>query len=170
MYKERSGVFETNSSSTHSICITKEMDMEPTYPKKLVFRCEHFGWEEKTLSRPEEKAAYLYASILSLQTKKEVVHSKKIISKILSKVGVSCEFDQPEYFGDDEYCFCDSAGIDHAGEDYHYAFVNGVLGDSDRLLRYLFSEKSFVLTGNDNDATDVEIRATYPHEEYYKGN
>lgn len=49
-------------------------------------------------------------------------------------------------------------------------FVDKTTSNRGRLLRYLFSDESFVLTGNDNSEYDVDICALYPHEEYYKGN
>ena len=54
----------------------------------------------------------------------------------------------------------------------HYTreFVEAVCSDEDRLLRYLFSDKSFIMTGNDNDGTTPHINVDYEHEEYEKWN
>jgi hypothetical protein len=49
-------------------------------------------------------------------------------------------------------------------------FVEAVCTDENKLLHYLFSNKSYVKTGNDNNDYDVEIKVDYPHEEYYKCN
>ena len=167
MYQERRSVFETNSSSTHSICITKDTRADHSYPKKLVFRLGEFGWEHEELFTPEEKAAYLYTSILSLQTKEEAERSKNKIFAVLGEVGIDCEFEQAEYWGDG---WLSNGYVDHAGDGDHYDFVNKTLNNRNRLLRYLFSEQSFVLTGNDNDDYGVGIDVDYPHEECYKGN
>lgn len=167
MRQERRGVFETNSSSTHSICITKDRRNKLIYPSKLVFRCRDFNWEHLRLSSPEEKAAYLYASLLSLRSKKDAENAKNKIYNMLGEVGVDCEFEQAKYFGEG---WCGNAWVDHAGEDEHLDFVNRVLNNRGRLLRYLFSDHSFVLTGNDNEAHDVGVYVDYSHEEYYKGN
>jgi hypothetical protein len=43
MKQIRKGVFETNSSSTHSICIAKDDGL--TIPKSLHFDFGEFGWE-----------------------------------------------------------------------------------------------------------------------------
>lgn len=166
MRQERCGVFETNSSSTHSICITKDRRDRLMYPSKLVFRCRNFNWEHLCLSTPEEKAAYLYASLLSLRNKKDAENAKNKIFNMLGEVGVECEFEQAKYFGG----WCENAHVDHAGEDEHRDFVNKVLSNRGRLTRYLFSDHSFVLTGNDNEGHDVGIYVDYSHEEYYKGN
>lgn len=167
MRQERRCVFETNSSSTHSVCITTERKAELAYPEKLVFRCRDFCWEYQRLSTPDEKADYLYASILSLQSREEAENSKNKIYAMLGELGIECEFEQAKYFGDG---WCENAHVDHAGEDDHLGFVNRVLSNRGRLIRYLFSNQSFVLTGNDNEAHDVGICVDYRHEEYYKGN
>ena len=61
MQKIRKNVFETNSSSTHSICIAK--DMELIIPTSIHFEFGEFGWEVDTLSSVYEKASYLYTGL-----------------------------------------------------------------------------------------------------------
>ena len=56
--------------------------------------------------------------------------------------------------------------IDHGREAED--FVKAVCSDEDTLLHYLFSDKSYVKTGNDNDDEDVDIHVDYPHKEFYK--
>ena len=60
MRQIRNGVFETNSSSTHSICISKEPVKDENVPTYLNIRTDKdFGWETDCYNSPEEKAAYL---------------------------------------------------------------------------------------------------------------
>lgn len=171
MRQERRNVFETNSSSTHSICIATNRNTELTYPEKLYFRCGEFGWEVKRLTSPEDKAAYLYASFLDLYSRDKAQDVMAFIMETLQDAGVQCEFETPIYhtYGSGN-TYIQNAGIDHCGEDDHERFVDKTTSNKGRLLRYLFSEDSFVLTGNDNCDADVDIKAFYPHEEYYKGN
>ena len=61
MIKVRQGVFETNSSSTHSICIAQTTDY--IIPDKVSFSVGEFGWEVDKLSSLSEKASYLYTAI-----------------------------------------------------------------------------------------------------------
>lgn len=168
MRQVRNMVFETNSSSTHSVCITKNRRSEMTYPEKILVRCQDFGWEERKLDTPEDKAAYLYAAMLSLYDRNEVEAAKNKIYTILGDVGVECDFEQAEYYGKST-SWCKNACVDHAYEDSLPQFVESVLRSPGRLLRFLFSDESFVLTGNDNVGTDVVIRVGYKHEKYYKG-
>lgn len=168
MQQIRNRVFETNSSSTHSICITKDR-RNLKLPDKLLVRPKYFGWEHKTLCTPQEKAEYLYASILCTFSRREAEAIKNELYQMLIEEGVDCEFVQAAYYDFNED-FCEDAGVDHAGCDDHLNFVNRVITNKNRLLRYLFSEDSFVITGNDNGYDPVDIKADYPHEEYYKGN
>lgn len=170
MIQIRTGVFETNSSSTHSICISSERSRSLDYPSIVHFSCKHFGWEEARLDSPDEKASYLYASILDMFDKNDAEEAKNKIFEYLSEEGIECEFDEPVYDLFSGTYFISNAGVDHVGEGEHADFVEAVLHSKKRLLRYLFSPNSYVLTGNDNSDTDVSIHANYSHEEYHKGN
>ena len=49
---------------------------------------------------------------------------------------------------------------------YQYLLQN------EKLMKFLFSDLSFILTGNDNDGEEniPSIKVSYAHDEYYKGN
>lgn len=162
MVKIRKGVFETNSSSTHSICITRNNDAI-TLPEKVVFAGRDFGWEQDIHYDTESKAAYLYTAICQLGDYKMLDKSKLIqfIADTLADNGVDYEFIE----------MVDEFYIDHVGE--LMEFVTSVCHSKRRLLRFLFSAESFIVTGNDN--SDECFGGFYPsisykHEEYYKGN
>jgi hypothetical protein len=139
----RRSVFETNSSSTHAICITKEDVDISNLPNHVTFTHGEFGWENDEYSDLYSKASYLYQAICDCyfddKAGKEEVIDK--ITKMLCDYGISCDFepDMDKEYGD--------GYIDHGNETID--FVKAVLEDSDRLLRYLFGN-SFVVTGNDN--------------------
>lgn len=82
MRQIRTGVFETNSSSTHSICISTERSLPLDYPSVVHFSCKHFGWKEAKLDSPDEKASYLYASILDLFSQRDAEKSKTRFTSI----------------------------------------------------------------------------------------
>lgn len=155
----RRSVFETNSSSTHSICITKNKPEE--IPTMCRFGLGEYGWEYRRLDG-QEKANYLYTAIMCQNDHESL---KQQLFEILSDLGIVCEFDEPKY---DEYGYPEGFYIDHSYE--IRPVVMAILHSKNRLLKYLFSDESFVLTGNDNGDCDVSIQASYPHEEYYKGN
>lgn len=60
----RKSVFETNSSSTHAICITKKKD-NYKIPKHIDFEFGEFGWMYEEYSDTHNKASYLITAIFS---------------------------------------------------------------------------------------------------------
>ena len=168
MKKVRRGMFETNSSSTHTIIITDEN----CEPGALVdFRIGEFGWSRNVLCTIDEKASYLYT--IACECYNRDVYQD--LYEILVKYGVDCECSRPAVFkrnGDYEYL--NNGYVDHGYEGRD--FVDAIFHSERRLIRYLFSAESFVVTGNDNVDEDEykemekEADVPYDHEEYYKGN
>jgi hypothetical protein len=151
-YKQiRKGVFETNSSSTHSICVAK--DCELSIPKSIFFKSGEFGWGIDTLSSVQKKASYLFTALHYMNMEDNI---EKMVS-MLTEEGIDVTLDEDR----DGY-------IDHSSD--LIDFISDVMGDKTKLLNYLFSDLSFVLTGNDNCDCDVKIDVNYPHDTYYKGN
>lgn len=162
----RQGVFETNSSSTHSICIAKNAEL--TIPKSLHFEFGEYGWECDTLQSLGEKASYLYTGLIANNRK---LDAEKVFDILKSK-GIEVTFEEPIYEESKYtagYFYADNAGyIDHSDE--LGTFLDDICESEDKLLQYLFSDLSFIITGNDNDEQDVDINVDYAHDEYYKGN
>ena len=170
----RRGVFETNSSSIHTLTITKNPSTLK-FPKKLIFDSGDYGWEKACLITPEEKASYLWEGILSIfpddENKNLTEYNRAInsITRILKSVGVKAVFkyNNPKYkeskYGG-YYKFYDKDGnvddgyIDHSSE--LCTFIWDVCFDKTKLLNYLFSTGSFIKTGNDNEDED------YPDGDY----
>lgn len=176
----RKSVFETNSSSTHAICIAKK-NIE-NYPESLTFKIGHFGWEKAYYCFPEEKASYLYSALAEYYLyddgagKKNFVNKIEEINKILNKKGIDCTFEHLDDLYKDGYeaLWRFDGGIDHV---YELAdFIEDVTNTESKLLRYLFSYDSIVITGNDNgentyvDEHTVNSYVNNPVEVYYKGN
>lgn len=138
----RRGTFETNSSSTHAICITKSDVNKSSLPNYVEFEHGEFGWEVAEYHGLHSKASYLYQAICSCcygdDDRKENMLNR--ISKVLYEHGITCTFEPDTSEWGDGY-------IDHGSETID--FVEAVLNDEDKLLRYLFGD-SFVVTGNDN--------------------
>lgn len=168
----RRGTFETNSSSTHSICITKSDKYKK--PEVICFDFGEFGWECDTHSDTFTKANYLYTGIYECFDNDEIDKYKEIIHEYLSSEGIVCSFKGEgktksyEYNGKTKYYQSINGYVDHGNE--LKEFIEDVCSDKDKLFRFLFSDKSFIITGNDNDDEDVCINVTYDHDEYYKGN
>ena len=151
----RKNVFETNSSSTHSLCITSNnlLDEKQNF---VLFQLGEFGWEHDKLSSVEEKASYLYTGIMYNNLDERLLPKLK---EILDKNEIKYEFESD----DSDFYY-----IDHAEE--LDDFLKDICNDENKLMRFLFSSESFILTGNDNSSLSVDINVDYDHEEYYKGN
>lgn len=172
MKKIRQNVFETNSSSTHSICIAKNAEL--TMPKELHFDFGEFGWECDTLRSVGEKSSYLYTGLIANKRKDD---ADKII-QLLKHKGIEVTAEEPIYENRSytnsegklvEYTSSENTGyVDHSNE--LGGFLDAIVSDEEKLLRFLFSDLSFIITGNDNEDSDVDINVSYDHDSYYKGN
>lgn len=168
----RQGAFETNSSSCHAIAIAKDDYFD--IPEEISFNFGEYGWECDTYRSRKDRANYLY-TCLGYMGESDVKKYVKFIIKTLKSHGVKIRHMEDFKFGpcywDDKTDFFIQPGngyVDHGDEARE--FVEAVCSDEDRLLRYLFSDKSFIMTGNDNDGTTPHINVDYDHEEYDKWN
>lgn len=143
MRQIRNGVFETNSSSCHSICIQKDKNI--TLPSSIHFSIGEYGWEFDCV----DTASYLYTLILNSKDKEEKLNTLK---SVLDKHNINYTFEEPKlrkyYWIGDEYL--DTGYVDH--NSCARNFIEAVLNDEDLLLRCLFGTDSCVYTGNDNSA------------------
>lgn len=139
MLQIRNGAFETNSSSVHAICISREPVRR--YPKKVVFSAEEYGWG------PEHEgntANYLYTALLCIDNEEMLAALKAK----LEALGIEVIYEPPRksQYGWNSYY------IDHYDE--VWPLLNALFSNDDLLMRYLFSEDSHVNIGNDNTGDD----------------
>ena len=139
MKQIRNNVFETNSSSTHSICISKK---PVTIGKSVYFGIGEFGWENDCA----DTADYLYTAILE-QNNRDVLLDK--LKGILEQYSIEYTFERPRFHisDDGKRKWLDYGYIDHGYE--LKEFIDTLLSNEDLLMRYLFGD-SCVYTGNDN--------------------
>lgn len=148
----RRNVFETNSSSTHAICITKKKN-NYKLPDHIDFEFGEFGWEYDEYRDVDNKASYLITAIFSFG-KSETDEKLARLKNILDVHNITYSIPEPKVksytWGKTEHFYYDLGYnyIDHGGETK--GFVYTVLLDSEKLFRYLFGD-SFIITGNDND-------------------
>lgn len=153
----RNSVFETNSSSTHSIAISKK---NPVIGKYIHFRIGEFGWENDCV----DTADYLYTAILEQNDSDELLEQLK---NILDGYSIEYEFEEPKYIDSESgYKWLDYGYVDHSNEAREFIFA--VLGNEDLLMRYLFGDSS-VYTGNDNQDScpagcNIADRTTWEYE------
>lgn len=142
MKQIRRNVFETNSSSTHSIAISKS----PVSANgcHIHFYIGEYGWENDCV----DTANYLYTAILLMEDSEDLLEKLKVT---LDRHQITYEFEEPEY---SEGGWLENGYIDHSYEARE--FVDVVLGDDDMLMRCLFGN-SYVYTGNDNSSDWMDM-------------
>ncbi len=153
----RYGVYETNSSSTHAICIAKDgYKLE----KHIDFHVGEYGWEFEEYEDTDSKASYLFTAILFFE--KEYADEKMSqLKNILDDNNITYTFPELQTKsyqndGKNEYYYDIDGYIDHCGE--LKPLLDDLLSDSDKLFRFLFGE-SLLITGNDNgDAYNDRMR------------
>lgn len=156
MIKIRKGTFETNSSSTHSIVISKnKIDVDALKGRSIEFNIGEYGWEFDKRNFPD----YLYTAIAEIDDKQLLDKLKSI----LDKWGVKYKFGKAKYRKCQNYRYLDNGYIDHSCEVYDivYSFLN----DEDLLARALFGD-SCVYTGNDN--YDDDNAMCYVADDFYR--
>lgn len=90
MINIRNGCFECNSSSCHSICISKT-SVKNCDNRTVNFRLGNFGWSEETCYNTED---YLYTAIICNDlTPIEVKIYLDKLKKILNKHNISYSFE-----------------------------------------------------------------------------
>ena len=138
----RQGVFETNSSSTHAICISKDR-IYGNLPKHVDFEHGKFGWECRKYDDVNSKASYLYQAICDMYEYDEKDEKLEHIKNVLNSHGIAC------IFNDSSAKVWNDGCIDHVGQDDMPEWLESMMNDEDALLTYLFGD-AFVITGNDN--------------------
>lgn len=174
----RRGIFETNSSSVHAITVTKNKVKDVYTGYSIEFATDEFGWEHRTYYDFTDKARYLWTAIVNNfckylteekesigydgqpyhksycvfdKTNPEYLKIKEAIKTALIHVGFeddgwSIRFE--EDFKTTEWGSLETGYIDHTpGID----FINALVFNEDRLIRFLFSHDSKIVTWNDNE-------------------
>ena len=144
----RNNVFETNSSSTHSIAIPNEVNTSLSY---ISFSIDEFGWSWEEA----DPADYFYTAIYEVSPTIEEANDKiSRLKEILESNDIKYTLGEVRYqefeHNGHKYLSLDNGYIDHS-EDL-IAFVEELLNDEDKLLRFLGG--GLVFTGNDNSSAE----------------
>ena len=138
----RNAVFETNSSSIHSLCIPRDVPYK--VPKYVNFYLGRYGWGPDIETNPGN---YLYTYLMLTEDKKRI----KQLENILYKHGAEhVSFEPPKK--EAWYDFY----IDHAPESENW--VNSLFADEDKLLRHLFTPGAVIFITNDNSPDKKMMR------------
>lgn len=148
MKQIRNGVFETNSSSSHSVNISSTGDIDVSLiPNRagvlIIDSVTNFGWEQETYTDASTKAMYSYlqAQYSKDQNKIDMVH--QVIKDQTGAIEV--------VFLGDTNADWDSklhAYIDHQSAYYESGFEP--LESKESLRNFIFNTNSVLETDNDN--------------------
>ena len=136
----RANTFETNSSSTHSLCITTEdkyLQLVPNSDGSIILNGGEFGWGWDKFNDPLTKANYCALDNLHnphrLELLKKVLKKETGANEIL--INISDDWNSPT-----------CSYIDHEG---HGTSADAFL-DEETLKNFIFGENSWLYIGNDN--------------------
>lgn len=146
MIQIRKNVFETNSSSTHTLCIPWKLKKEPI--KYIDMRLGEYGWEKERCNYPGD---YLWTAINCFGGE-ETKECKEKLFADLDQLGIQYKYEEPSE-NEDYY-------IDHSRD--LLSFVHDVLDHPDKLLRFL--SEGFICLGNDNVRWDEDKCYNEHHE------
>lgn len=138
MIQIRKGVFETNSSSTHSIAIPRNCGT----PNYVSFHDGEFGWAFEEV----DAADYFYTAIHETsETMAELKEKLDRLKYIMEEHGIEYHFGDTNCEEENGWLSHDGY-IDHGGE--LREFVDELLNNGGKLVRFLSG--GLVFTGNDN--------------------
>lgn len=168
MKKIRNKVFETNSSSIHSVTVYRKNDNSAidylnAHGPVLVVSPKYFGWDIETYTDVEDKLSYAY-SLACCFDSDEFLERKEFIKNILEEIGF-----KPVFYSNTNKCYVDHFGC------WENGFLQKLFSDKEFFTQFVFNNKSFVLTGNDNTYNgEPELGrnrpADYPETEYFDKN
>ena len=148
MKQIRNSVFETNSSSSHSVNISSTGDIDTTLiPNEagilIIDANTQFGWEQETYYDAETKAmyAYLQAQYSAKDELIDLVHD--VIMKQTGASAVVFLGDIHSSWEDKMYSY-----IDHQSAYYESGFEP--LESAEKLRNFIFNKSSYLETDNDN--------------------
>ena len=141
----RQSVFETNSSSTHSISIADAGDLTDTLAVDEKGTCVicggTFGWEIEDYYDAASKASYAYVYARD-HAPDRTQAIERLCRVVMARTGAKLvQFGSRENDEDEDYGY-----IDHQSD-----YVCGEAFESDeKLAAFIFSPKSWLHTDNDN--------------------
>lgn len=157
MTQIRTKLFETNSSSSHSLSVSSTGIFENHKANQVIVETGEFGWEQDVYSYFHGKASYILTTLLV--TKSRHINNEEDLTeeRYLREIFVENDYFLKmlrdvikEYTGAENVYFRigRSYYVDHQSS--YLIFDEGVMNDEERLKNFLFNTESYVETDNDN--------------------
>ena len=147
----RQSIFETNSSSTHSICIADKSSIIDTLPIGPDGICRiypgEFGWEEEIYHDAITKASYCLTHLKNRGlSDSDRLHREQMLLDVIKNVTKAKRVEFMEY--DDDYYKW--GYIDHQSIENNGGAGEPVFSSRESLYNFIFNPKSILVTDNDN--------------------
>lgn len=159
MRQFRNGLFETNSSSVHAICVSKKPLKLEDYPNFVEINRGKFDRYRADFKTMNDRLSYLYEAILASPKKDEYFEK---LEEFFSVNGIQWTY--PIH----RWGTC--GWIDHDMDEGLVVFLQSVMDDPDLLGRFLFSKYSMIQTADDGDASEVMREESDGYEVFLKWN
>jgi hypothetical protein len=187
----RKNVFETNSSSCHALSISKEVNDENYSLDDSLDHDYEFGRDECRLVQTwDEKLAYSYMIVKEFKDKDTIKMFKDNVNEIydnIYKIVKYKPFEVDPKPNDifksidtkkriEDCCYHSSNDfypyVDHMEDFKDNGFLDKILTDKDFLMRFLFSHKSYITVGSDEERgyNLKTIGFEYDYEDKYINN
>lgn len=164
MQKIRQGVWETNSSSMHAICVHKQQELP--LPDYIYFGLEDIAEFDGEIMNIQQRANYINTIMYVCLDKTGYINKQKEIKDILGKYGIKIEWAKvhwnpsglPDY---DLYSVKDSCMT---------VVLDKILKDELLLVEFLFGEKSAIIAGYEEvyDEYLKKMKEKYPEGKEYE--
>lgn len=154
MLNKRSSVFETNSSSSHSLSVNESVitiDTNYTIDEAgyLVIEADEFGWDYKVITKAGKKLSYVYLYIKDwVKNKEEKIFFAAMLFNVCMKqtncVGLKLSpYPQKSYRSGMDMGYIDHQSVDERDLDWLFK-------DENYLHNFIFNKNSTLITDNDN--------------------
>lgn len=172
----RDAVFETNSSSSHSLTVGSSDSLAGTFPKEMLragkvpVRVGEFGWEYRRYFEPINKVRYLVTQITDGEPP-QVGGEDEVTAHLVKEnqdFRLLAEVVKAQS-GCDLVVEPGSGYIDHQSARGEKGVGMELFESADQLRHFIFSPDSFIQTGNDNSPagwtiqTDKGEQLAYEH-------
>lgn len=159
----RVGVFETNSSSTHSICVRPQDCLgQDTLPVDALGTCRvypgEFGWEEEEFDDAPTKASYCLTHLKNVRRNNDdssrfnhdlLAYRERMLKEVIAeKTGAKLVVFVPGC--EDEESREGWGYIDHQSIEYNGGACEPAWRSKEALSDFIFNRASILRTDNDN--------------------
>lgn len=155
----RKGVFETNSSSTHSLALMPhtlpllDTSLMPDEEGLLVILGEGFGWEWGRFNNAYVKASYL----LTLLSRND---ERNTLDNVISIIREQTQANEVRFL------WHTSAHVDPQSADLYDVYTN--LHTDEGVKEFIFDTSWYLLLGNDNEYPPVDFQPTHRNKAQYR--